>query len=279
MNRYALLIEYSGTGYQGFQRQQPYPAEQATRRARSVQEELENKLSLMLNEEVRLTAAGRTDTGVHATAQVISFTTTRERSPAELVRGANGLLDPRVRVRSAALVDEDFRPRFRAEWRTYHYYLLPGREAADPFLAQLVWSFPAQLDLEAMTRAAQPLLGGHDFAAYGRGVTAGEPTRRDMQRIAITRCGQLVFAPGPFRRLEQLVCVEVQANAFLRRMVRQLVANLVKVGLGQWPESRPGEILHSLDPALGAAPVPPHGLYLVEVAYAGCRLPAWNQLG
>ena len=282
MTRYALLIEYDGTGFEGFQRQHRYG--QPTRQgsscgrawARSVQEELEHKLSHLLNEDIRLTAAGRTDTGVHATAQVVTFPSTRLRPIPELVRGANALLDPRVRVRSAEVVAEDFNPRFEAERRTYHYYFLPGHDYPDPFLGRLVWNFYQNVDLEAMARAARGLVGSHDFAAYGRGLHEGDITRRDMYRLEIHRCGQAIFAPGPFRRMEHLVCVEIQANAFLRRMARQIVANLVLVGLGQWPEDEPARILRERDSSSCAPPAPAHGLYLVEVAYAGCNLPALN---
>jgi tRNA pseudouridine38-40 synthase len=272
MNRYALLIEYDGTGYEGFQRQQPH----GERKVRAIQEELEKKLSQILVEAVRITAAGRTDTGVHATCQVVTFASHNQRSARDLVRGTNALLDSRVRVLAAAPVEENFHPRFAAEVRTYHYYLKPQQEFPDPFLGRLVWNLYQTLDLESMRQAALPLLGSHDFAAYGRGIPAGEPTRRNMQRIDVKVCEQGVFAPGPFRRLEGLVCIEVCANAFLRRMVRQLVANLIQVGLGNWGVERPAEILRSLDCGQGAAPVPPQGLYLVEVAYAGCNLPAWN---
>jgi tRNA pseudouridine38-40 synthase len=284
MSRYALLIEYDGTGFEGFQRQHRYsdpaPRASVTRgrgSARSVQEEIERKLSHLLDDDIRLTAAGRTDTGVHATAQVITFATARARSVPELVRGANALLDPRVRVRSAEIVADDFNPRFEAELRTYHYYFLPGYDHADPFLGRMVWNFYQSVDLEAMRRAARGLIGSHDFAAYGRGLLEGEITRRDMKRLEILECGQAIFAPGPFRRLEHLVCVEIQANAFLRRMARQIVANLVRVGLGQWPEDEPVRILHGKDVGASAPPAPAHALFLVEVAYAGCNLPALNQ--
>jgi len=119
-----------------------------------------------------------------------------------------------------------------------------------------------------MRRAAAPLLGTHDFSAYSRGSRDAHATsRREMRRIDIVLPDHGLFVTGPFARLQGLICIEVEGRSFLRRMVRQLVANLAMVGSGKWPEERPAQVLARLDPAGSAPPAPAYGLYLVDVAY------------
>ena len=273
--RFALVIEYHGREMGGFQRQTGRLQSSASvRKSRplvpTVQEELEATLSRLLDEPILIDGAGRTDAGVHATGQVVAFNTTKDRSASDLKRGANALLAPWIRVLRVYSVGLDFRPRFQARRRCYHYFILPdqGRDE-DAIWGDLAWVIKEPLDLQAMEAAAQLLLGHHDFRAYSRGELADKNTWRTLFRLDIRPAGgsSVGFGQGPLSRLKDLLCVEVEADAFLRRMVRQLVGNLVKVGRGQWPPERPRAILEGGTPVLGAPPAPAQGLYLVEVSY------------
>lgn len=259
MRRIKMVVEYDGTGFQGFQ-------ENSIRGTRTIQGELQAKLSQLLARPVKTVCAGRTDAGVHASGQVITFDTDSDRSLRDLLRGANAVLCEQVRVVSVDEVSRDFHPRFSAQSRIYHYYLAVNRGKDPPFLPHRIWYHRGPLDLELMQQAADRLVGSHDFSAYCRGVPEHEPRRRDLQRLQVVSCP--VHLSGPFGRpLDTLVRVEVQANAFLRRMVRMLVGNLAAVGCGEWDVDEPFRVLESLDPTRGAASAPPHGLYLVEVVY------------
>ncbi len=258
MRRIKLVLEYDGTRFFGFQ-------ENAIQGAPTIQGELEAKLSRLLARPVKTVCAGRTDAGVHATGQVVTFDTESDRSLQDLLRGANALLCEEIRVLSVEEVGRDFHPRFSARSRIYHYFLAVNRGKEGPFLPHRLWYHRGPLDLERMQQAADLLVGSHDFSAYCRGVAPDEPRRRDLRRLEVRACP--VHNTGPFGQLETLIRVEVEANAFLRRMVRMLVGNLAAVGCGYWDVDEPLRVLESLDPRRSAASAPPHGLYLVEVIY------------
>jgi tRNA pseudouridine38-40 synthase len=234
----------------------------------TVQAELECKLALILGEPIRILGSGRTDRGVHASGQVVACDTHTSKEPEAILGSLNAVLCAGVRATGAAWGAPDFHPRFSALERTYHYYLWPGGPKSHCFFAEMCWMLDGPLELAAMTRAAAPLLGSHNFAAYCRSPEPGQAMTRDLRAINILPGAlQPILSLGPFADLSQVICIEVRANAFLRRMVRQLVANLVEVGRGRWPESRPHEILLSLDATLSAPPAPAHGLFLVDVRY------------
>lgn len=276
MTRYRLRVEYQGGWYRGFQRLSRRGAPFQSRSKDptrwppqgTVQEELEVKLSLILREDIVISGAGRTDTGVHSTGQVVAFETSSQLPPESWVRSLNAVLHPSLCVSDCRVVAGDFHPRFSASGRLYHYYVWPQAPSGNPFFRELCWMVPGILDVAAMRAAAAPLLGSHDFSAYTRGPEADEPRRRRLLKLDIHEnvlSSQLEL--GPWAALRGMLCFEVSANAFLRRMVRQLVGNLVKVGTGEWATERPAEILKSLDPTLSAPPAPAHGLYLVHVDF------------
>lgn len=257
MRRLKLLIEYDGTPFKGFQRHGPSGGP-------TVQDELEAKLGRLLNRPVKTWCAGRTDAGVHASGQVIAFDTDSDRSLKDVLRGANAVLCDEIRVLSVEEVPADFHPRFSARSRVYHYFIAV-QPRPDPFFRHRVWSHPGPLAVERMQQAADRLVGSHDFSAYCRGVPPEEPRKRDLHRLDVVPCP--VGLTGPFGRLDGLLRVEVEANAFLRRMVRMLVGNLAAVGRGEWEVDEPYRVLQSRDALRSAASAPPHGLYLVEVKY------------
>ena len=279
MRRLALWLEYDGGRFGGFQRLTPRGPlvlgqgnPRLWRPRETVQEELECKLSLILGEQVKVAGSGRTDRGVHASGQVVSCDTSSTKELDKILRSLRSILPPGLRVVSGRWVAPDFHPRFSARERVYHYYLWPEGPEKSPWLNSFCWMLDEPLDLDSMRRAAHPLLGSHDFSAYTRSPEAGESKVRDLRVLEIHRdffSNQLKM--GPWNGVEQMVCLEVRANAFLRRMVRQLVANLVEVGRGRWPESRPHEVLLAQDATLGAPPAPPQGLFLVHIDYRGAE--------
>ncbi len=264
MRRIKLVIAYDGGEYHGFQRLPKGPL-------RSVQGTLEAVLSKILNSPVRLKAAGRTDAGVHALGQVVAFDTSSNLDLTSLLRGANALLPLSIRVLRGEEVNPQFHPRFWAKSRLYRYFVLP--ECKDNiFFSTRVWMVPFSLDIEAMRKAAAYLVGRHDFSAYCSRVPRGISKVRNLKRLEIRglddQVGALLEPLGlPWGGLKNLICFELEADSFLRRMVRMLVASLVEVGCGRWGHSVPAAVLSAGDPAGSAPPAPACGLYLVEVKY------------
>lgn len=260
---FRLRVEYEGTAYSGFQRQ---PAEGPP----SVQAALEAALSRLVAHPVRVLGAGRTDAGVHATGQVISFRTTADRSPRVIQRGANALLPPDIRVLEAVVAEEGFHPRFSALSRTYEYLILQDPRP-DTLLLRRAWQVAEPLDVERMRSAGALLLGSHDFTTYSARVPDDEPRVRTLQEFAVERWEP--GGPGPLARLAATVVVRVRADSFLRRMVRMLTGALVKVGRGEWAVDEPRRALEARDPGAAPPPAPPWGLYLVDVEYPR---PVWE---
>jgi tRNA pseudouridine38-40 synthase len=243
---YRLHVAYDGAPYHGFARQKELV---------TVQGQLEDALSKVLRIPVVTTGAGRTDAGVHALGQVVSFTigVTVEDQPA-LHRRLNALCGPTIAVLEVAEAPAGFDARFSAASRTYEYAIFT-REVHDPFSRHVAWHHaPSEgLDAEAMHEGAQALLGTHDFSSFGRVPDGATPVRN-------------VLAIG-VARTEDLVVIRVTANAFIQQMVRSIVGTLVKVGEGEHPPGWVAEVLEARDRAAAGPVAPPHGLFLVEVDY------------
>jgi tRNA pseudouridine38-40 synthase len=224
-----------------------------------VQQHLEEALSAMLQHEVAVTGASRTDAGVHARGQVASFRTERAIPLHGIRRGLNSILPPSIAVIAAEEAAEDFHPRFSATGKRYRYTLWVRRDRS-PFWRDRAWHRPHGVEVAAMQEAAGALLGEHDFAAFRAAGCAARTTRRRLDQIAI--------APDGDR-----VTLEVRGNAFLRHMVRILTGTLVEVGEGRRPIAQVAEILASKDRTRAGQTAPPQGLELVEVFYEGRRPP------
>ena len=250
--RWALGIEYEGSGFLGWQRQLHGPSVQAT---------VERALSKVADHEVAVTCAGRTDTGVHARCQVVHFDTEAVRGARAFVLGANSLLPQSVVVRWAQPVADPFHARYSAEARRYRYTVLnrPVRPALEA--RTLSWE-RLPLDAERMARAAQPLLGEHDFTSFR---TVACQSKSPVRRMAAIRIW----------REDERVQFEFRANAFLHHMVRNLVGSLVLVGLGEQPESWIAEVLARCDRTQAGPTAPPEGLVFLGPCYpAAFGLPA-----
>ncbi len=245
MVRWALIIEYDGTRYKGFQKQSFTPD--------TVQGCLEHAISYVANHEVTLVCAGRTDAGVHATSQVIHFDTQAERPSRAWVEGSNTKLPPGIRVKCAHKVSFGFHARFSATSRTYHYVLL--HTAVRPaILANAVTWTSFALDVKAMNEAGQYLLGEHDFSSFRASQCQARTPIREIKALNIQSQGHFVV-------------VEIKANAFLHHMVRNIVGALLEVAGGAQPPSWVAQVLARKSRAAAPATAPAFGLYLTGVNY------------
>ena len=249
MTFWAGGLSYRGSRYYGWQLQNDVV---------TVQAELERALSTIANHPIRVHAAGRTDRGVHATGQVFGFTSHTERDAETWLRGANGLTPDSIRIDWLQEVDECFHARFSAVARRYHFIYMDEDRFADPTLADQVWHC-GELDADAMHRAAQALVGEHDFSAFR---AAGCQSNSPIRRINYCR----VWRDGA------LVALEIEANAFLLHMVRNIATLLCDVGAGK--AVRPvNELLAAGDRKQIGATAPAAGLYLSGVRYPNYAFP------
>jgi len=255
--RIALTIEYDGTDFAGWQKQ-------ADPALPTVQSVLEKALSRIADSAVATVCAGRTDAGVHACSQVVHFDTWKDRGEKAWTQGVNSLLPKSVRVHWARPVPVEFHARFRATARRYHYVLFQ-RQAESAILAGRVTHWRQALDIEAMNRAVQCLIGEQDFAAFR---AAGCQSRSSFRNVHAAQ----VWTTGPF------VIFDIQANAFLQHMVRNIMGSLLSIGAGARESEWMAELLQRGDRRLAAATARPDGLYLVDVAYPdGFGLPVGYQ--
>ena len=242
--RYAAGIEYNGSAFSGWQLQAHAP---------SVQENVQRALSHVADHPVEVVCAGRTDAGVHALNQVVHFDANVERRERSWVLGANSILPDSINLNWAREVPDDFHARFSATARSYRYIILnrwvrPGIETG-----RVTW-IHAPLDAQAMHRAAQALLGEHDFSSYRAVACQAKSPYRYVEHIAVVRDGDHVV-------------LEVTANAFLHHMVRNIAGVLIAIGKGEQPEHWARDVLEHRDRTLGGVTAAPHGLYFLGPRY------------
>ena len=244
MERYACGVEYDGSRFSGWQVQ---------RHARSVQGILQEALEEVANHSVEITAAGRTDAGVHASGQVAHFDSSAQRSPRQWLLGANSTLPDDVALTWVVKVTSDFDARRSALWRRYRYRLLCRPTRSPLQRATTVWE-RLTLDPGAMTAAVSYLLGERDFSAFRAAACQSSTPMRNLMACRIERHGQLFT-------------IEFTANAFLHHMVRNLVGVLLVVGRGEQPPEWAAGLLASGDRTQGGITAPAAGLTLVHVEY------------
>lgn len=246
MPHYALLLEYDGGAFHGWQRQPGMI---------SVQEALETAAARLNDGAVPTAiAAGRTDAGVHAIGQVAQLEIAREITPDRLRLALNYHLQPaRCVVRAAAMAPEGWSARFSAIRRAYRYRIL-NRPSRPALLAGQAWHIPHALDVAAMHEAAQGLLGRHDFSAFRAASCQAKSALRTLERLDVSRHG------------EELL-IDVEARSFLHHQVRNLVGTLAPVGLGRRPLGWPRAVLDSRDRRLAGETAPADGLCFMRVDY------------
>jgi len=241
-----LGLEYDGTAYAGWQKQ---------KNALAVQVVVEKAIAVVANQPVATVCAGRTDSGVHALGQVVSFDYERNRSSKAWIRGCNSNLPADVRVLWVRHAEEDFSARFSAVQRHYRY-LIYNRPVASSILARRVVHQPRIMDVEAMQLAAAALVGTHDFSSYRATACQASSPVRTISRLQVSRTGDFVI-------------IEVSANAFLHHMVRNIAGVLMAIGIGDKPAHWSATVLSARDRRQGGMTAPPHGLYFVGVDYPG----------
>jgi len=244
MPRIALGLAYDGSAWQGWQTQ---PHRQ------TVQDTLEEALAQFARHPVPTICAGRTDTGVHATSQVVHLDTTLTRRDESWMRGVNAFLPPSISVQWAQQVPDDFHARFSAVSRTYTYLLWRGRVRPAIWAGRAGWTHHT-LDIDAMRAAAVHLIGTHDFSAFRSSQCQAASPIRTFTRLDIEEQGAFVV-------------VTLQANAFLHHMVRNVMGTLLHIGQGREQSDWMQHLLMQRDRRLSAPTFMPDGLYLTGVEY------------
>lgn len=244
ISKIALGIEYDGSAYFGWQRQQSVD---------SIQERLESALSIIADEPINVFCAGRTDAGVHATGQVVHFETNAKRSQSAWTMGVNSHLPINISVRWSKDVETSFHARHSAIARRYRYIIYNHRYRP-AILAKGVSHYYLPLDEQLMHQAAQYLLGENDFSSFRAAQCQSLTPWRNIHHIKVTRQGDYII-------------VDIKANAFVHHMVRNIVGSLLEVGCGNKKPSWLSVLLQAKDRTLAAATAKPEGLYLVQVDY------------
>lgn len=244
MTRYAAGVEYIGTGYCGWQ---------ALTGQHTLQAALERALGRVANHPVFTTAAGRTDSGVHALQQVVHFDSDADRSDYAWVLGTNSNLASDISLRWVQAVPLEFHARYRAIERSYRYVIHNQRARSAISLARATW-WPQALDAEAMHAAAQQLVGTHDFSAFRDAQCQAPSPVREMRRIEV-------------RRVREFITIDVVGNAFLHHMVRNITGTLAAVGQGRRPAQWVAEVLAGRDRRKAGITAPADGLYFVGPQY------------
>lgn len=259
MRNIKLFLEYDGGCFFGFQKQRAGTL--------TVQSLLEEKIAVLVKEPVKLIGAGRTDAGVHAVGQVANFKTDHPIALPILKRALNAAVRPSLLVREMCEVPLDFHSRFSALSRTYQYFMI-DREVHSALAPMWGWQIRDHLDPNLMQEAGDFLLGEQDFSSFKSGKSDRENLRCTILNLRVSRekPGRKLFWHRLFSE-EEMILIEVEANNFLRGMVRMIVGTLVRAGRGKIKPREILDILAAKNPARGGPSAPAHGLCLVEVKY------------
>ena len=245
LTKIVLIVEYDGTGYHGFQLQANMP---------TIQGELEKALWRLTQERIRVTAASRTDAGVHAKGQVVSFRIKSSLPLQTFIKGLNYYLPQDIAVKAAYRVGESFNVRRSALSREYNYYILNSLTQS-PIRRGFSYLVAGHLDIEAMNEACQALIGEHDFASFASCIGVKiKNTLRTVYRAEFQKNGELVI-------------FNMVANSFLPHQVRNTIGTLIRVGLGKMTIDEFCSIIEVKKPGLAGPTVPAHGLCLMRINY------------
>lgn len=250
MPRLALGVAYDGRPWQGWQKQ---------KHGSTVQDVLERALLCFTGYQHATVCAGRTDTGVHATAQVVHLDTEIDRALQSWVRGLNAHMPESVAIQWAQFVPDTFHARFSARARSYTYVLINSPTRQPLLCGRAGWVFQ-RLDLHAMQQAAAVLIGEHDFSSFRSSQCQATSPVRTLTEISLKQCGPRIV-------------LSLTANAFLHHMVRNIVGALVQIGQGRAPVVFMNELLQAKDRRIGAPTFAPDGLYLTGVHYPDMDFP------
>lgn len=245
MRYFKSIVEYDGTNYSGWQRQ--------TNTSMTIQEKVENALSVIAKEPKSILASSRTDAGVHAHGQVIGFRMNNKIPTERIPIALNSILPKNIRIREVEEVNADFHPRFQTVGKIYQY-LIDNDSIQSAFRFHHAYHVPYELDVQAMREGSQHLIGTHDFSSFrASGCSAKSPVRT-VKRVDVTKT-------------DHLIRLEVEGDGFLYNMVRIITGTLIYVGLGKFTAGQVKDILEAKDRTLGGPTAPAQGLYLVKVFY------------
>ncbi|MYH72856.1 MAG: tRNA pseudouridine(38-40) synthase TruA [Acidimicrobiia bacterium] len=248
--RVRATVAYDGGSYHGFA---------VNMGVRTIGGDLTEALTKCLRQSIELTCAGRTDTGVHAWGQIVSFDAPEDADLLRVRTAVNRMLGPTIVVRALEAAPEGFDARFDATSRAYRYTIL-NRDVPDPFLAATAWHYPYPLDVDKMNAAAAAVVGEHDFASFCRRQHAADGTEKSRVRV-VNRAGWHSDDPN-------LLCFEIEASSFCHQMVRSITGALVEIGAGRRPPEAMAAILAARDRSAVGNLAPPHGLCLWSVSYS-----------
>ena len=244
IRNFKLIIEYDGSAFHGWQRQSSDV---------SIQSEIEKALFVMTGHQLVLNGSGRTDAGVHALGQTANFRCDTPLTPDIFQKGLNGLLPDDIVITACTSADNDFHARFNVKSKIYRYHIL-NRRVPTAVGRQYTWHIRKALDVDAMQAAACHIVGTHDFKSFQGHGSGVKNTVRRLTDLTICRA-------------TDIITIDVQANGFLRFMVRNIVGTLVEVGTGKMSPDEVGHIIASKDRSRAGATAPAHGLFLVNVNY------------
>lgn len=253
--RIRLVLQYDGTNYCGWQVQPD---------ARTIQGVLEEALVKIDPESSRITAAGRTDAGVHAMEQIACFSTKAVHPPHIFQNALNAQIPKDIRIVSAEYCSPDFHPRFDAIRKSYLYIIHEGH-ILSPFLTRYCWSLPYSLNVTHMREAAAYLMGKHDFSSFRATGCGARSTEREIYFISVSEERSMRFLQ--FDLQGNFMILRIEANAFLRHMVRNITGTLVEIGRGKNKPGDMAEILSKKNRAGAGPTAPPEGLFLEKVLY------------
>ena len=244
MRNIKLTISYDGTRYKGWQLQ---------KNGWTVQAEIEKAIKKVLGKQYRVHGASRTDSGVHAKAQVINFKTSSNIPVSKIPLALNSVLPEDVAVIKAEEVRIDFNPQFDAKSKHYRYYILNSNKR-DPFSEKYLWRVPSKLNASLMNKEAKVLIGRHDFKSFQATDKRERSSVRKITRISV-------------KKKKETIAIDVEADGFLYNMVRNITGTLVDIGRGYLPPGSMKKILKAKDRTKAGPTAPPQGLFLMEVKY------------
>ncbi len=250
-----MTLQYDGTDYHGWQ-VQPNGV--------TLQEILQEKIKGLTGEDAQVTGAGRTDAGVHALGQVASFKTWSKLAPDTVKRALNAVLPGAIRIVDACDAGEAFHPRYDAKSKVY-FYIISNTYTISPFLYKYAWRIPQKLDSDRMRRALAPLEGTHDFSAFRASGCGAKNPVRTISRISVEKLSGLDFMGAKLDG--SFIKISLEADAFLRHMVRNIVGAAVEAGKGKITPGDMEIILESKDRKRAGPTAPARGLFLEKVIY------------
>jgi tRNA pseudouridine38-40 synthase len=250
-----LLLEYDGTDYRGWQSQKS---------GVTIQDILSERIFSITGEQVKVTGASRTDAGVHALGQVAVFETRTKLSADTIMRALNAKLPLDIRVLKSEATESKFNPRYRAVRKSY-FYIISKNTNQSAFLYRYVWDIKTALDLDVMKESASMILGEHDYASFRGSGCGSKTTVRRIYSIDIKRHKEISFMTAMIKG--NFITIHIEANAFLRHMVRNIVGTLVEIGRGSISPGTIKRILKSRDRKTAGPTAPAKGLFLEKIIY------------